>query len=82
MDEVPCAQSPLFALDKEQAFAVKDEEVLLLVLAVVEPVRFARREDVDPEAELRELRLPALERALGAGRLLLAFLGGQPLRVA
>src|SRR5436309_835581 len=82
MDEVPGAQAPLLPLHEQHALAGEDEEVLLLVLAVVEPVRLPRRQNVQPDAELRELGLPALKRALRAGRLLLAAFRGQPLGVA
>src|SRR6185369_7782551 len=82
VDEVPGAQFSLLALDEQQALAGEDEEVLLLVLAVIEPVGLAGLEHVEPEAELRELGPPGLERALRAGRPLLAAGGAQPLRVS
>ena len=49
---------------------------------MVEAVRLARLEHVQPDADLPEPVLPALERALRAGRLLLAVLRREPLRVA
>ena len=61
MDEVPGTQAPLLILDEQHAPAGEDEEILLLVLAVVEAVGLARRQDVQPHAELLELGLPALE---------------------
>jgi hypothetical protein len=61
---------------------VEDEEVLLHVLGVVEPVRLARRQHVDPDTQLRERRLVGLEDALGARPLLLPRLRREPLRVA
>src|SRR5687768_12459712 len=39
VDEVPGPQRPLLALDQEQALPGEDEEVLLLVLAVVHAAR-------------------------------------------
>src|SRR4051794_20628235 len=55
MDEVPGPQQALLLLDEEQAFAGEDEEVLLHVLGVVEPVRLARVEDVNADPVLLEL---------------------------
>ena len=51
MDEVPCFQGALFALDHEHAVSGDDEEVLLAGLAVIQP-SLARRQHLDPEAEL------------------------------
>ena len=61
MDEVPRLERPLLALDQQQALALEDEEVLLLVLAVVHARRLAGLKDADVDPELRELRLRALE---------------------
>src|SRR5262249_27815749 len=57
VDEVPRAERPLLALDHERALAGQDEEVLLLVLAVVHGHRHPGLEDVQVDAELLELRL-------------------------
>ena len=75
MDEVPCAQPSLFTLDEQHAFAGKDEKVLLLVFSVVKAVPLTRFEDVEPDAVLRELDVPALEAALRAGCDLRFFFG-------
>src|SRR6267143_4714953 len=45
---------------------------------MVEAVRLARLEDVEPDAELWELELLALEGTFRAGRLLFAVLRRQP----
>jgi hypothetical protein len=67
MDEVPGPQAALLALDEQQALAGEDEEVLLLVLAVVHARGLAGREhaDVDPEAREALVPLEAGERAEG-----------------
>src|SRR5436309_11543498 len=79
--EVPRTEEPLLTLDEEPTLPAQHEERLLLRLGVVEAVRLARRQDVEPYAELRERELLALERALRAGRLLSAVLRRQPLGV-
>src|SRR5206468_1706012 len=61
MHEVPRLEAPLLALDEQDAFAREDEEVLLLVLAVVVAVGLARLDDPEVEAELLEPGV-ALER--------------------
>jgi hypothetical protein len=65
-------------LSGECTLLVEGEERLLLILGVVETVRLARLEDVESDAELRELDLLALEGALRAGRPLFAVLRRQP----
>ena len=55
MDEVPLAQRSLLALDQQQALTRQDEEVLLLVLAVVLAGRLAGGEHADVEPEPGEL---------------------------
>src|SRR5262249_61427669 len=70
----PCAPP-----HEQLAAAEQDEKILLLRLGVVTAVRLARRQDVDPDAELLELRVRRLERALGAGRLQLPAFARQPL---
>ncbi len=64
MDEVPGLQRSLIALDQEQALALEDEEVLLLVLAVVHARGLAGLEDADIDPELREASV-ALEAGEG-----------------
>src|SRR3954470_1482091 len=82
VEEVPGAQDPFLALDEQAALAGKNEEILLLRLAVVEAVRLAGLEHVQPDAELRKGGVPRLERAFGARRLLRARrLRRQPLRI-
>src|SRR5262249_59377194 len=78
-EEVPLPEPPFLALDEQRALAGMHEEVLLFRLGVVTAVRLARRQDVDPDAELLELRVRRLERALGAGRLQLPAFARQPL---
>jgi hypothetical protein len=79
--EIPRAEEPLLTLDEQPALPGQHQERLLLVLGVVETVRLPRLEDVEPDAELGKLELPALEGTLRAGRPLFAVLGGQPLGV-
>ena len=57
------------------------EERLLLRLSVVEAVRLARLQDMESDAELRELKLLALEVALRPGRRSCAILRRPPLGV-
>jgi adenosine deaminase len=54
VDEVPGLQRPLLVLDDKESLAVEDEEVLLLVLAVVPARGLARLEDADVDADLRK----------------------------
>jgi hypothetical protein len=61
VDEIPGLQRALLLLDQEQAFAREDEEVLLHVLGVIEPVRLARMQDVDADPVLLELARFGLE---------------------
>ena len=68
------AEEPLLIFDEQPALPGQDEERLLLILGVVEPVRFARLQDVESDAELRELERLALEVARRAGRPLFAVL--------
>src|SRR6478752_3295472 len=63
-------------LDEQPALAGQNEERLLLRLGVVEAGRLAGLKDVEPEAELRERELGALEAAQGAARF-----PGEPPRV-
>src|SRR5881398_2267739 len=72
VEEVPRAQDAFLPLDQQAALARENEEVLLLRLAVVEAVRLAGLEHVQPDAELRKGGVPRLERAFGARRLLRA----------
>src|SRR4051794_24446201 len=82
MHEVPRAQRPFLALDEQEAFPLEHEEVLLFRLRVVEAVGLAGRQHMQADADLRELRLRALEAALRAGGLQLAALRRQPPGVA
>ena len=65
VDEVPRLQRTFLALDEEESLAVQDEEVFLLVLAVVPAGRLAGLEHTDVDAELREVDVAfeACERA-------------------
>ena len=83
VEEVPLPKESLLALDEQPALPGQDEERLLCGLGVVETVRLARLQDVEPDGELRDLDLPALERALRAGRAhpVVVCLGRQPLGV-
>src|SRR4051812_4267427 len=82
VEEVPRPQDALLPLDQQAALARKNEEVLLLRLAVVEAVRLAGLEHVQPDTELRKGGVPRLERAFGARRLLRARrLRRQPLGI-
>jgi hypothetical protein len=60
VNEVPGLQRALLAFYEQQALALKDEEVFLRALAVVETGRLAGLEDPDVDPELLELGL-ALE---------------------
>src|SRR5207244_13402410 len=71
-------EEPLLTLDEQPALPGQHEESFLLRLGVVEAVRLARLQDVESDAELRELGRPALEGALRARRLLFALLRRQP----
>src|SRR5262249_2077277 len=82
VEEVPLAKPPFLAFDEQRAFARQHEEVLLLRLGVVAAVRLARGQNVDADAELLELSIRRLERALGAGGLQLAAFAREPLGVA
>ena len=65
VDEVPGLQRPLLAFDDQQALALQDEEVLLLVLAVVVARGLARLEHADVEADVGEAAL-AFKARVGA----------------
>jgi hypothetical protein len=82
VDEVPRPQEPLLLLDEQPALAREHEEVLLLVLGVVEPVRLPRIQNADLDADLRERELSALKAAIRPRRLVLAVLGRHPRGVA
>src|SRR5262249_17646344 len=82
VEEVPLLEPPFFPFDQQRALPRQHEEVLLLRLRVVAAGRLARWQDVDAYAELLELRVRRLERALGARRLQLPALACQPLGVA
>jgi hypothetical protein len=81
VEEVPLPEEPRLTFDEESALAGEDEEGLLLVLGVVEAVRLARRQDMEPDSELLELGHRGLETAFRAARGQGPFLGGQPHRV-
>src|SRR5205807_2056702 len=55
--EVPGVKISLLALDDQEALAGQDEEVLLCSLAVVQPHRLSRLEDVEVDAKLAEAPL-------------------------
>jgi hypothetical protein len=57
MDEVPCPQTPLLALDDQQRLTRDHEEVLLVGLPAVHRHGLARPEYVDGDPELREWEL-------------------------
>jgi hypothetical protein len=57
VDEVPLAQRPLLSFDQQHALALQDQEVLLLILAVVVAGRLPRGQHADVEAKLREARV-------------------------
>jgi hypothetical protein len=67
MDEVPGAKPPLLPLDEQEALAEEDEEVLLRIFGVVQPVGLVRLQDLEADAELRKLSARAFEEALRAG---------------
>jgi hypothetical protein len=86
MDEVPRPQPALVLLDQDQALAVEDEKVLLLVLGVVHRVRLPRLEDVDVDPELGKPVLAAFERnpraeVVAAERLRVGDVDDEPVRV-
>jgi hypothetical protein len=81
VDEVPLLEPSLLTLDEQDALAGEHEEVLLLRLPVVEAVRLAGWQDVDPDADLCELGRRSLERALRAGGAQLSAFRGQPFGV-
>src|SRR4051794_8222468 len=82
VEEIPRAQDAFLPLDQQAALARENEEVLLLGLAVVEAVGLAGLKDMQPDPELRKRRMPGLERAFGARRLLRAGrLRRQPLGI-
>jgi hypothetical protein len=57
MEEVPCLEPSLLALDDEEALTCEYQETLLVVLPVVHGHRLARVEDVEVDAELLERSL-------------------------
>ena len=61
VEEVPRPQEPLLPFDEQPALARQNEEILLLRLSVVEAVRLAPLEHVQPDAELRERHVPGFE---------------------
>ena len=65
VDEVPRAQPSFLALDQQETFAAEDEEVLLVVLAVVHAGRLAGHQDADVDPELWEAHV-SLEAGVGA----------------
>ena len=65
MHEVPPPERPLLALDDQQRFPGKHEEVLLIGLPVVHRHRLTGRECDEVDPHLRKLRL-TLEYAVGA----------------
>src|SRR4051812_14849276 len=69
--EAPRAQEPLLALDQQEALARQDEEVLLRVLPVVEPVRLARMKDADADPDLLEVLAGRLVRHVRAAAVVL-----------
>ena len=81
VEEVPLPQEPLLPFDEQRARPGQHEERLLLRLGVVEPVRLARLQHVEADADLREPGRLALEGALRPGRLPLAVLRRQPLGI-
>src|SRR5207302_3025159 len=70
-DEVAGPERPLLALHDEEAFAREDEEVFLVLLAVVHPAWLARLDHADRVADLGEGRLVALDDAGGAEEVVL-----------
>src|SRR6202011_3523335 len=66
VEEVARRQAALLALDEQQAGAGEDEEVLLVRLPVIQPVRLARLQDAEREAGLRERDGAAFEEAARA----------------
>ncbi len=66
VEEVPRTQTSLLALHEEQALAGEHEEVLLGLLAVVQPVGLSGPKDGNANSELRELGVGRLELAAGA----------------
>jgi hypothetical protein len=54
VDEVPCSQRPLLALDNQERLTRDHEEVLLVGLPVVHRHGLGRPEHVDADPELRE----------------------------
>ncbi len=60
VDEVPLPERTLLTLDDEEGLPGHDEEVLLVGLPVVHGHRLSRIEDLDVDADLREV-LVALE---------------------
>jgi lipoic acid synthetase len=69
VNEVPGTQRPLLLFDQQEALAGEHEEVLLGLLAVVEGVRLTRSQDPEPEAQLGESCVYALERRVPAAEL-------------
>ena len=70
MDEVPGTQPPPLPFDQQEALTGEDEgESLLSLLAVIEGIGLARAENPQPEAELGEPSLSALERRVEASEL-------------
>ena len=55
VEEIPGTERPLLTLDQQEALAVEDEEALLRLLPVVEPVRLSGLEDTEPHAEARRI---------------------------
>ena len=66
VEEIPRTERPLLTLDQQEALAMQDEEALLCLLPVVEPVGLSGLEDAEPHAEVGELRVGRLEHAARA----------------
>ena len=77
MDEVPCLEPSLLALDQRETLALEDEKVFLRRLGVVAAVRLARLQDAQRDPELREERVVATpERAAVPEHVAMAPPGG------
>jgi hypothetical protein len=66
MHEVPRAQTPLLALDEQQALATEHEEVLLDSLRVVVAVRLAGLDHRHVDPDVPEMQVGRLEAAVRA----------------
>jgi hypothetical protein len=72
VEVVPLPQRPFVLLHDERALAREHEKPFLHAFGVVERVRFARREDGNPDTDIAKRGLPWLERVRRTALLIVA----------